>query len=118
MRERTGPEQAASVAALTIATGAVACGVCCVLPFALPAIALAGAGSMLVWFANAHWWVTALSAVIVGGAWIALGVRLSQARAGPSRATVAMMALATAGLALAAIWPRIEPHVIRALTRH
>jgi hypothetical protein len=38
---------AVSVAALTTAAGAVACGVCCVLPFALPVVAAAGAGGAL-----------------------------------------------------------------------
>jgi hypothetical protein len=110
-----GPERAASVAALTTATGAVACGVCCVLPFAFPAVAVASTGSVLAWFADAHSWATGLAAVIVGGAWIAVAVQARHARARPSRATLQMMALATAALVLAVLWPRIEPHVIRVL---
>jgi hypothetical protein len=117
MLERRGPERAASVAALTTATGAVACGVCCVLPFAFPAVAVAGTGSVLAWFADAHWWATGLAAVIVSGAWMAVGVNARQARAKPSRATLYMMALATAALVLAVLWPRIEPYVIRAVTQ-
>src|SRR5687768_9518835 len=70
-----GHERAASVAALTTATGAVACGVCCVLPFAFPAVAVASTSTVLAWFAEAHWWATGLAAVIVGGAWIAVGVQ-------------------------------------------
>jgi hypothetical protein len=112
----TEPERAASVAALTTATGAVVCGVCCVLPFAFPAVAVAGTGSVLAWFAEAHWWATGLAVVIVGGAWIAVAIQAGHARARPSRATLYMMALATAALLLAVLWPRIEPHVIRVVT--
>src|SRR5450755_4679783 len=38
--------KAAGVTAVTLSTGAVACGVCCVLPFALPATILASTGSL------------------------------------------------------------------------
>ena len=47
MLEIKAPERAARGAALTAAAGAVACGVCCLLPFALPAVALAGAGGII-----------------------------------------------------------------------
>jgi hypothetical protein len=63
-----GPERTASVAALTTAAGAVACGVCCVLPFAFPAVAAAGTGSLLAWFAGAHSWATVVATVMVAGA--------------------------------------------------
>jgi len=113
----SGPERTASVAALTTATGAVACGVCCVRPFAFPAVAAAGTGSMLAWFAGADSWATALAAVIVAGAWISIGVQSRGGRRSPSRGTLYTMALATAILVLAVIWPRIEPNVIRAVMR-
>jgi uncharacterized membrane protein YfcA len=100
-----------------MASGAVACGVCCVLPFAFPAVAAAGTGSLLAWFAGAHNWATALAAVIVAGAWISIGFQSHRARRHPSRATFYTMALATAVLLLAVLWPRIEPHVIRAVTQ-
>jgi hypothetical protein len=101
---------------MTTAAGAVACGVCCVLPFAFPAVAAAGAGGVLAWFGGIQSWATSLATVIVGGAWIAVGIQSHQARAKPSRSTMYMMMLATAVLILAAMWPRIEPFVIRALT--
>lgn len=110
------PERTASVAAMTTAAGAVACGVCCVLPFAFPAVAAAGAGSVLAWLGGIQSWATTVATVIVGGAWISIGIQSHQARAKPSRATVYMMMLATAVLVLAAMWPRIEPFVIRTLT--
>jgi len=111
------PERTASVAALTTATGAVVCGVCCVLPFAFPAVAAAGTGGLLAWFAGVHSWTTALAAVIVAGAWTSIRFQSRRARRSPSRATLYTMALATAVLLLAVLWPRIEPHVIRAVTQ-
>jgi hypothetical protein len=99
-----------------MATGAVACGVCCVLPFAFPAVATASTGSLLAWFAGAHNWATALAAVIVAGAWISIGFQGHRRQQKASRATVYTMALATAVLGLAVVWPRIEPYFIRAIT--
>ena len=111
------PERTASVASLTTAAGAVACGVCCVLPFAFPAVAAAGTGTVLAWFARVHSWATALAAVIVAGSWLAIGLQSRRAPRSPARATVYVMTLATAVLLLAVLWPRIEPHVIRAVTQ-
>lgn len=111
----TRPQRTATVAALATATGAVACGVCCVLPFAFPAVAAAGTGSLLAWFAGVHSWATALAAVVVAGAWISIGMQSHRAGRRPARATVYTMALATAVLLLAVVWPRLEPHVIRAV---
>lgn len=48
----------AGAIAATAGTAALACGVCCVLPIAIPAIALTGAGSVLAWFGKAHAWMT------------------------------------------------------------
>jgi cytochrome bd-type quinol oxidase subunit 2 len=110
------PERVASVAAMTTAAGAVACGVCCVLPFAFPAVAAASAGGVLAWFGDIQSWATSLATVIVVSAWIAVGIQSHQARAKPSRATACIMVIATAALVLAAMWPRIEPSVIRTLT--
>ena len=109
------PEGAASAAAATMAVGAVACGVCCVLPFALPAVVLASTGGVLAIFAQAFWGALYLAAVMVGGAW--LWVIADSRRTGrrPARATVTMMSLATAALAVAAMWPTVEPYVIDTL---
>jgi hypothetical protein len=101
---------------MVMATSAVACGVCCVLPFAFPAVAAAGTGSVLAWFAGAHIWATALAGVIVAGAWVSIGFLSHRTRRRPSRATLYMMAPATAVI-VAVLWPRLEPHVIRAVTQ-
>jgi hypothetical protein len=64
------PEGAASAAAATMAIGAVACGVCCVLPFARPAVLLASSGGVLGMFAQAFWGALYLSTAMVAGAWL------------------------------------------------
>jgi hypothetical protein len=97
-------EKAARTAAVVSATGAVACGVCCVLPLALPAVVLAGAGSILAWFAGAFAW---------GWVWW----ESARSRARPATSTLYLMALATVLLAVALLWPLIEPGLRMALRR-
>jgi hypothetical protein len=106
--------KAAGLTAVTIATGAVACGACCVLPFALPAAALAGTGSILALLANAHAWVTGLAILAVIGAWSWIAWQTVRTRRSPAASTLYVMA-ATALLAVAVLWPVIEPHVVRVL---
>lgn len=50
---KAGGRVVVAVAAAT-ATGALAYAVCCVLPFALPAVALASAGSIIAWCTSAE----------------------------------------------------------------
>lgn len=99
-------------AAAVVALGALACGVCCVLPFALPAAILAMSGGVLAWFAGAHGWMTPLAAAAVAGAWLWIGVQTFRARRRPARSTLVTLSVATAILALAVAWPRIEPIVV------
>lgn len=109
------PDGAASAAAATVAVGAVACGVCCVLPFALPAVVLASSGGVLAMFAQAFWGALYLATAMVAGAWLWVTAESRRTGKRPARATLAMVALATAALAAAAMWPTIEPHVIATL---
>jgi hypothetical protein len=109
------PERAARGAALTVAAGAVACGVCCVLPFALPAVALASAGGIIAWLGSVQFWATVLAATIVAAAWIWIVVQSVSTKAKPARSTLYMMGIATAVLALALLWARIEPLIVHAL---
>lgn len=106
------PESAASGAAVTAAVGAVACGVCCVLPFAMPAVALAASGGVLAWLGQAFWGALYLAVGIVAAAWAWVLADTLRTRTRPARMTLSMMVLATAALALAAIWPTIEPWII------
>jgi hypothetical protein len=105
----------AGVAAVTLASGAVACGACCVLPLALPAVALAAAGGTLALLAGAHAWVTGAAVVVVAAAWIWIWGQSVQARARPAAPTLYLMGIASALLVVALLWPYIEPHIVRAL---
>jgi len=109
------PERTASAAAATVAIGAVACGVCCVLPFALPAVVLASSGGVLAVFAKAFWGALYLATVMVAAAWLWVIVDMRRTRKRAARATLTMMAVATAALVAAALWPTVEPHVIAML---
>lgn len=102
-------------AAALAATGALACGVCCVLPFALPAAVLAMSGGVLAWFAGLTPWITGLALVAVTGAWLWVGLLTLRTRRRPATSTLITMAAASALLAAALTWPRIEPVIIGVL---
>jgi hypothetical protein len=92
------PEKTASSAAFITAAGAIACGVCCVLPLAVPAVALACAGSMIAWFGGVQRWATALGILVVASAWVWIWRQSIRSRAKPARSTLSMMGMATAVL--------------------
>jgi hypothetical protein len=100
-----------------VATGALACGVCCVLPFALPAAALALGGGVLAWFASAYTWMTYVAGVAVTGGWIWVAAQSIRTRKKPARATIVSMLTATAILALALLWPTVEASIVTTLTQ-
>lgn len=102
-------------AAALAATGAVACGVCCVLPFALPAAMLAATGGALAWFAGLMPWITGFAVLAVVGAWIWVGVQTLRTRRRPAPSTLVTMGLASAFLVTALAWPRLEGFIIAAL---
>jgi hypothetical protein len=105
----------AAVTAGTLATAAVACGACCVLPFALPAAVLAGTGGVLTWFASVHVWVTWLAIPVVVGAWGWIVWQIVRTRRRPAASTLYVMVAATLLMAVAVLWPLIEPQLVRAL---
>jgi hypothetical protein len=107
--------KAAGVTAATLSTGAVACGVCCVLPFALPATVLAGVGPLLAWFVTMHLWVTILALLSVVGAWSWIGWQTRRTRRKPAKSTLFMMGAATVLLTVAVLWPLLEKPLIRML---
>ena len=107
--------KAAGVTAVTLATGAVACGVCCVLPFALPAALLASTGTVLALFVKMHLWVTILAILSVVGAWGWISWQSRRTRRKPATSTLFMMVAATVLLTVAVLWPLIERPIIQAL---
>lgn len=108
-------EKAVRAAAITTAAGVLACGVCCVLPIAIPAIALASAGGAIAWIGGEQRWAAAIAGLVVTTAWGWIGLQSLKARAKPSRRTLYMMVVATVVLVLGLLWPRIEPLILTAL---
>ena len=107
--EATGARMA-SAAATTLTLGAVACGVCCALPLALPAVALASSGGLLAFVARA-WWVPYAATAMVAGAWLWVAARTRRTSRRPARATIVTLVVATVALAVALLLPLVEPSV-------
>ncbi|CAN5281317.1 hypothetical protein BH10PSE14_BH10PSE14_20190 [soil metagenome] len=101
--------------AAAASTAALACGVCCVLPLAIPATMLGSVGGILAWFGNAHRWITpiAIIAVVAGWLWVACQSWRSGKR--PASSTLLIMVFATAMVALAYLWPMLEGPVAEML---
>ena len=110
-------EKASRTTAVVSAAGAVACGIYCVLPLALPAVVLAGAGGVLAWFAGAFPWMIGVAVVAVAAAWGGVWWESARARARPAASTLYLMALATVLLAVALLWALMEPGLRMALRR-
>lgn len=102
----------AGATAVIVAGGALACGVCCVLPFALPAAALALSGGALAWFGALYSWMTAVAVVAVLVSWAWIGWTSVRARRRPARSTWITMVGATFVLAAALAWPHLEGVVV------
>jgi hypothetical protein len=107
--------KAAGATALTAAAGAMACAACCVLPFALPAAALASVGGVLAWVDHIHIWVTRLAIVAVVVAWGWIIGQSAKARRMPGATTLYVMLAATALAGTALAWPLLEKPIIQAL---
>jgi hypothetical protein len=107
--------KAAGVTAMTLSTGAVACGVCCVLPFALPAAIVASAGAAMAWLVKLHVWATLLAIVSVAGAWGWIAWQSRRTRRKPAMSTLVMMGMASVLLTIAVLWPLLEKPIIRML---
>jgi hypothetical protein len=106
-------DKAAPRTALATSGGAMACAACCVLPVAFPAIALAGGGAVLVWIdaATKVVFVAALLSVIGAWGWVIYRARSTGKRT--AKATLLMMRIATAVLALGLAFPVYEPFIIK-----
>lgn len=113
----TGVAAVGTAASLTALFSAAAC---CVLPLALGAAGL-GAGGLAV-FVPYHWPLTIAALVLVAVGWV-LYVRKRRACAAdatcaapaPNSATFVMLSVATAIIAVSALWSFIEQPLMRAL---
>jgi hypothetical protein len=101
--------------AAAAATGALACAACCVLPFALPAVAMAAAGGVIAWLVEAQGWMMNIALIAVAGGWIWVGWQSLRHKARPATSTLGAMGAASLLLALAAVWPMVEPIVVELL---
>jgi len=113
----TPNNKAVSAAAFTAATAALACGVCCVLPLALPAVILGSVGGVLAWFSHLYAWLTPISAVAVAGGWGWVIHQTLRTRRRPAGSTIVIMATATVAMVLAFMWPMLEGPITSILRR-
>ncbi|CAI9122092.1 hypothetical protein AA0242T_3127 [Acetobacter aceti NRIC 0242] len=104
--------KAASAVAMTASSAALACGVCCVVPLALPAAILGSVGGILAWFANAYRWLTPVAILAVAVGWFWVGYQAYRTGHRPGWQTLGIMGFATIMGCLAWLWPRIEPVAI------
>ena len=109
--------RAVGTIAATVSVGALACGVCCVLPLAIPVAMLGSFGAVIAWFAQAYSWLTpiAIIAVLAGWLWVAYQSRRSGKR--PAKATLVIMGIATVMMVLAYLWPMFEGPIAGLLRR-
>lgn len=112
----TAIKMARATAALT-ATGAVACGVCCVLPFALPGAVLAVSGGVLAWLGRLMPWMTAVAFTAVAVGWLWVIAQTLRTRRRPASSTLLTMGLATLLLVMALAWPHLEGLLVALLRR-
>src|SRR5918998_6097498 len=102
---RTQGTKTESAVAVTASTAALACGVCCVLPFAVPAAILGSIGGVLAWFAEAYSWLTPIALLAVGAGWTWVGYQSWRTRRYPAPLTILLMTFATIMMAAAWVWP-------------
>jgi hypothetical protein len=117
--ERAKPKaaggKAATAAVVTTGVALAACAVCCTVPIAFPALALAGGGVLMAILGAAYRVLTVAGLVVVAAAWVWVLVRGRRGRR-PARRTIQGLTLATVSALLAALWPIVE-HVVLRLIR-
>ena len=110
-----GGTRAAGVAAGTGAVAALACGVCCVLPLALPATALSAFGGVIALAAHAYWWALGAAGALVAAGWASVGWQSARTGRRPARSTVIAMGAATLLLGVAWSWSLAVRHIVAVL---
>ena len=110
---RSGTGKAAGSVAIVSAAGAAVACAACVIPFALPAVLLAGTGGVLAWLNDAHTWITGIAIAVLAFAWIWVWRQSAGLCMRPATSTLMMMGIATFFVALALLWPEIEPEILR-----
>jgi hypothetical protein len=100
--------RAVGTVAATASVAALACGVCCVLPLAIPAAMLGTFGGVIAWFAHAYSWLTPIAVAALAGGWLWVAYQSKRSGKRPARATMVIMGFATAMMVLAYLWPHFE----------
>jgi len=108
-------DRVVGASAALAAAGALACGVCCVLPFALPAAVLAVSGGVVAWFAKATPWAMGIALLAVLSGWIWIAVQTVRTKRRPARSTLLTLGVATVVFATAAVWLHFEREIIHLL---
>jgi hypothetical protein len=108
---------AANSALGSSAVAVIACGACCLLPVAFPAVAAGATGTVLAALAAGHGWLTGLAAITLVGAWGWIWQQSRKRRVRLARSTVVQMGAATFLMALALGWRWIEPPLMATLAR-
>jgi hypothetical protein len=112
-KAKPGAGKAAGTAVAT-AVVAAACTACCVLPFTLPAVVLASAGSLIAVLDHVHGLMTNLSVAVVVCAWGWIVWRSRTSGLKIRSSVLAAMCAATVLTATAALWPVMEPAISHA----
>lgn len=99
------PRTRLALAAAGLSTLALACGVCCVVPFLAPAAAAGAVGAVLTFTAGFHGIATVFAAVAVVGTWAAILLRRGSSA---SLGELAVTMGATIILIAALSWAQIE----------
>lgn len=99
---------AASKVAAIASVAALACGLCCVLPFALPAAMLGSIGGVLAWFSTFYRWLVPIAVIAVAAGWVWVWYQSWRYRRKPAWRTLAIMGFATVIMAAAWMWPAFE----------
>lgn len=87
---REGGRRPAGVVPGRRAAATVACVVCCVLPFALPAVALTALGGVVAALAGVPRWALGLAVVTTAGGWLWVGWKRLRTRLRPAPARCAL----------------------------
>lgn len=111
-------EKAVGAAALATSSGAVlACSACCVLPLAIPAVALALSATTVAWIEAANVWVTGFSVILLAGAWALVLRQTARSGKRAAKSTIYMLGAATVLTGVALAWPWLEPGLIALFKR-
>jgi hypothetical protein len=112
---RASTDRVVGTSAALASAGALVCGICCVLPFALPAVLLAVGGGVVSWFAKATPWAMRIAVLAMLGGWTWVIVQSFRTRCRPATSTVLTLGASTMMFVAAATWWHFEKDIIHLL---